>query len=60
VTATKAKLSFRFHNPNTDDETLKLLTRFFTETSQVRFEEMLQKSVITKPVATPKIEEEPY
>lgn len=56
----QAKLNFKFHNPNTDEETLKILMRIFTEAGCARFEAILQDSVTINPAATPKIiEEEP-
>jgi len=59
VTATKAKVNFRFHNPNTDDETLKVLVRIFTEVSRTRLENMLRESVMINTEKAPKIEVEP-
>jgi len=41
----KVKVNFRYHNPNTDDETLKTLTRLFVEASRVKFENILQETV---------------
>ena len=59
MTATKAKVNFRFHNPNTDDETLKVLVRIFTEVSRTRLENMLRESVMINTEKAPKIEVEP-
>jgi hypothetical protein len=42
----KKKLNFRYHNPNTDEETLKFLTKVFAEASRVKFENVLQETVV--------------
>jgi len=46
------KLNIRYHNPNTNDETLKYITRIFIEASKVKFENILQKSVAQNSSAT--------
>ena len=37
------KITFRYHNPNTDDETLKHISKIFVEVSRVKFESILQE-----------------
>jgi len=39
-------VNFRYHNPNTDDETLKILTRLFVEASRVKFEDILRATAL--------------
>ena len=38
------KLMIRYHNPNTDEETLKLITKIFVEASRVKFETILRET----------------
>ena len=50
----KNKLIIRYHNPNTDEETLKYIAKLFTEAGRVKFEKMLRKAAAnsnTNPVA---------
>ena len=46
TSANKNKVTFRYHNPNTDDETLKHLTQIFVEASRVKFENILREVVV--------------
>lgn len=40
--ATKPKVNFRYHNPNTEEETLKFVTKLFIEASKVKFENVMR------------------
>jgi len=40
------KLNIRYHNPNTDSETLKYISQIFIEASRVKFENILQEMAI--------------
>jgi len=40
----KAKLNIRYHNPNTNDETLKHISQILIEASRVKFEHILQEN----------------
>jgi len=44
----RPKVNFRYHNPNTDDETLKILIKLFVEASRVKFENVLRKTAAQK------------
>ena len=44
----RPKVYFRYHNPNTDDETLKILTKLFVEASRVKFENVIRKTAAQK------------
>jgi len=44
----RPKVNFRYHNPNTDDETLKILTKLFVEASRVKFENVIRKTTAQK------------
>ena len=50
MTAKKTKLKFRFHNPNTAEETAEYIAKIFVEVNQAKVERMLQE-------ASPKSEE---
>jgi len=41
-TENKPKINFRYHNPNTDEDTLKFVTKLFVQASRVKFESVLQ------------------
>lgn len=38
----KVNLNIRYHNPNTDEETLKHILKMFIEASRVKLENVLQ------------------
>ena len=40
------KLNIRYHNPNTAEETLKHITKIFTEASKVKFENTLRENAV--------------
>jgi len=40
----KAKLNIRYHNPNTDEDTLKYISQVFIEASRVKFENILRET----------------
>ena len=40
----KKKLSIRFHNPNTEDETHRYIAQIFLEASRVKFENILREA----------------
>jgi hypothetical protein len=42
----KSKITFRYHNPNTDDEAQKYITKILIEASKVKFENILQDNAI--------------
>lgn len=41
---TKTKLNYRFYNPNTEEDTIKYITKIFTEVSKTKFEKAIQKN----------------
>jgi len=43
ASARKAKLNIRYHNPNTDEETLKYASKIFIEASRIKFENILRE-----------------
>jgi len=44
----RPKVNFRYHNPNTNDETLKIVTKLFVEASRVKFENVIRKTTAQK------------
>jgi len=42
----KNKVTFRYHNPNTVDETLKHVAKIFIEASRVKFENILRETAV--------------
>lgn len=42
--ANKVKVNFRYHNPNTDEETLIFVAKLFIEASRVKFEKVLRET----------------
>jgi len=42
----KQQLIICYHNPNTDEETLKYITKIFIEASRVAFENIVQETAI--------------
>jgi len=42
----KNKLNIRFHNLNTDEETLKHIAKIFIDASRVKFENILQETAL--------------
>jgi len=38
------KLVYRFHNPNSEDETRRYITQVFLEASRVKFENILRET----------------
>lgn len=44
MTAKKTKLKFRFHNPNTAEETAEYIAKIFIEVNQAKVERMLQEA----------------
>ena len=46
--ANKSKINFRYHNPNTDDETLKHIIKICVEASRVKFENILRETAAQK------------
>jgi len=40
-----SSVNFRYHNPNTDEETLKITTKLFAEASKIKLENILRKNV---------------
>jgi len=46
VKAAKPKLNFRYHNPNTEEETLKFVAKLFIEISRVKFENVIQNAAV--------------
>jgi len=45
-TIAKQQLIIRYHNPNTDEETLKYITKIFIEASKLTFENILQETAM--------------
>ncbi len=43
--ANKVKLNFRFHNPNTAEETSNYILKIFLEANQEKLDRVLQESV---------------
>ncbi|NBH33745.1 hypothetical protein D3Z58_09305 [Clostridiaceae bacterium] len=43
--ANKVKLNFRFHNPNTAEETANYILKIFLEANQEKLDRVLQESV---------------
>jgi len=39
-------LTIRYHNPNTDEETLKYIARIFIEASRVKFEDIMRDAAM--------------
>jgi hypothetical protein len=39
-------VTFRYHNPNTDDETLKYISELFINASRVKFENILREAAL--------------
>jgi hypothetical protein len=52
----KPKLNIRFHNPNSDEDTLKYISQVFTEASKVKFENILCETATKSDAATNKEE----
>lgn len=44
MTAKKTKPNFRFHNPNTAEETAEYIAKIFVEVNQAKVERMLQEA----------------
>ena len=43
--ANKSKLQFRFHNPNTAEETANYILKIFLEVNQKKLERVLQEEI---------------
>ncbi len=42
----RCKLSYTFSNPNTEEETIRYISKVLSETIKVKFEKTLQKKII--------------
>ncbi len=42
---TKTKLNFRFHNPNTTEETAEYIAKVFIEVNKAKMERILQDNI---------------
>lgn len=44
VQSVNTKLNIRYHNPNTDSETIKYISQIFIEASRAKFQNILQET----------------
>ena len=47
----KKKVTFRYHNPNTDEETLKYIVKIFTEANKEKFEQAILENAKQSEIA---------
>lgn len=48
----KTKLNYTFHNPNTEEETIKYISKVFTDVSKNKFERVLRE-IAEQEIITP-------
>lgn len=52
--ANKTKLHFRFHNPNSAEETANYIAKIFIEVNQVKIDQVLQETAEKKEIQSEK------